>query len=314
MGCMNGVETHGFVMLKVSLQIALIASTMSFGAASSSFAQAAEGYQCRKAEDVRRIEIRFKDDIDQLPCRVVYRPETENDSVGTVSWRGITELERCQAQAAEVVDRLIAEGWDCAIEAEQLETSPSEIQEVTLSDGQPALDDTDQAPNSEQLEEPKEPPKEEESQEPFLVENPDLDAPLPELIALLNQDLGKLATALDGSLRAEIVAYDDLNADDVADALVLLTYNSPQPAYRQFLAAYLFDGENYQLTATRPIASSSSNTKNATIDDVDQGIIKVTLQGFEPGDQSCCPSGIRQISLALRDLDLIEIDRKALTR
>lgn len=313
MGYMNGVETHGFVMLKFGLQIVLIATTMSLAAISSSFAQAAEDYQCRKAEDVRRIEIRFEDEIDQLPCRVVYRPETENDTVGTVSWRGITELESCRAQAAEVVDRLIAEGWDCTIEAEQLEAGLPNLQDATPANDQPA-DDTDRAPINERQERLNEQPEEEESQEPFLVENSDLDAPLPDLVALLNQDLGKLATALDGSLRAEIVAYDDLNADDVADALVLLTYTSPQPAYRQFLAAYLFDGENYQLTATRPIASSSNNTKNATIDDVDQGIIKVTLQGFEPGDQSCCPSGVRQISLALRDLDLVEIDRKALTR
>ncbi|MGH1481937.1 MAG: hypothetical protein ACRBM6_24930 [Geminicoccales bacterium] len=270
-------------------------------AVSSGFAQSPADYQCAKDDDARRIEIRFEDEAQTLPCRVIYRPETANDTVGTVSWRGIDTLETCKAQAKQVVDRLIGEGWACTIDAVAIDGEVDVFEEVALLEPQPL--DTGDQPSTPLVF------GDEEPQQTVVIEEPDLDAPMPELTALLKRDLEELAATLDGNFKAEIVAYDDLNADDVADAVVLLTYDSPQPAYRQLLAAYLFDGERYQLTATRPIASSSSNTKNASVDKVDQGIIEVSLQAFEPGDSSCCPSGVQRVSLALRNLVIVEIDQ-----
>jgi hypothetical protein len=301
---MNQARTHCSPLLTVGLPHVLIASAALLVVLPAR-SEPPDDYQCGKGEDVRRIEIRFEDEDNQLPCRVIYRPETENQSVGTVSWRGIETLESCQTQTQEVVDRLIAEGWNCAVLSKP-SPSPTEASDVldAAVDAETTFletEDADQASDDEHALEAT----------AILIENPSLGEPPAGLVTLIKQDLAKLDKTLDGALQAQLAAYSDLNADDVADALVLYTYVSPQPAYRQFLAAYLFDGETYQLTTTKPIASSSMDTKNATIDKIDQGIIQIRLQAFEPGDESCCPSGVREITLALRNLELVEIDQSA---
>jgi len=283
-------------------------STLTFVVFSSAQSEPLEDYQCGKGADIRRIEIRFEDEVDQLPCRVIYRPETENQSVGTVSWRGIATLENCQSQAQVVVDRLIAEGWSCATLSVSPENEAQEVIEATVD--ATSLDTEDEASKVDEGEEV----EDEIDQPAVLFENPSLGKPPSDLVTLIEQNLDKLDSTLDGTLQAQIAAYSDLNADDIDDALVLYTFVSPQPAYRQFLAAYLFDGETYQLTSTKPIASSSTDTKNAKIDKIDQGIIQIKLDAFEPGDESCCPSGVRELALALRDLELVEIDQSVPTR
>ncbi len=305
---MNRARVHCSAPLKIRVQAALTTLVLIPVVLSSARAEPSDDYQCGKGADIRRIEIRFEDEIDQLPCRVIYRPETENQSVGTVSWRGISTLENCQTQARLVVDRLIAEGWSCAIlsEAPENEAPEPEVIEAAVDAGAAVLGAEGNKEKADREE------VENEIDEPaVLLENPSLGAPPPGLVTLIEQNLDKLDLTLDGTLQAQIAGFSDLNADDIADALVLYTFISPQPAYRQFLAAYLSDGETYQLTSTKPIASSSMDTKNAKIDKIDQGIIKVKLDAFEPGDQSCCPSGVRELSLALRDLELVEIDQSA---
>lgn len=306
---MTRLRLNDHDLLKGSLRPVLLFFMLSVALPSPGLSQTSSDYRCGNGGDLRRIEIRFEDEQDQLPCRVIYRPETEGDEVGTVSWRGIQSTEQCQAQAREVMDRLVSEGWTCAADG-----NGTGSQDATPVAANAALFEVEPDLATADLPDAEAPGEESTEQQAVWIEPPDLDAPMPALTALLRSDLEALAETLDGSFKAEIVAYDDLNADDVEDALVLLTYDSPQPAYRQLLAAYLHDGEAYQLTATKAIASSSSNTKNATVDAVDQGIIKISLQAFEPGDQSCCPSGVRRMSLALRNLDLVEIDTEAPTR
>ena len=276
---------------------------------SHAMAQSGEDYLCGKDEDIRRIEIRFEDNTGQLPCRVVYRPETESDSVGTVSWRGIKKVEECKAQALQVVERLTAEGWSCAfVDNNEAKASPSaEVIEVNLT-AKTTIPTDDARPISRSLTE------EETTADPVLLNSPNLNAPSTALTSAVETDLAKLATTLDGRLEAEIISYEDLNTDGLSDALAVLTYTSPQPAYRQFLTAYLSDGEAYQLTATRLIASSSTDTLNAALDDVDQGVIRLSLEAYRPGDESCCPSGVEQLSLALQGLELVEIKERTLTR
>lgn len=293
--------------LKQWLQATLIASMMSAVVSSVALAQSAEDYLCGKEEDIRRIEIRFEDDSGQLPCRVVYRPETESDSVGTVSWRGINRVDECKAQALQVVERLTAEGWSCAFVDHKAKIGDPKVIEVNLTAKTTIPTDDEQTIGAGLADE-------EFSPEPVLLENPDLEPPSPELAFAVEEDLAKLAATLDGRLEAKIISYEDLNTDGISDALTVLTYASPQPAYRQFLTAYFFDGEAYQLAATRLIASSSTDTLNAALDEVDQGIIKLSLEAYRPGDKSCCPSGVEQLSLALRGLELVEIDKKVLTR
>ena len=296
------IEARDFFMLKHCLQLLLVVSSLILVHASPGYSQSPGDFQCSKGSDVRRIEILFADPSGRLPCRVIYRPETETKSVGTVAWRNIAELETCQAQALQVVDRLRAEDWNCTAILASVESEPPEPAEATAAD---ALSAAEPEPVQAAVEKTA---SDDNRDEPILLENPDLGTPPPDLVTIVEEDLAKLAATLDGKLEAQIVAYDDLNADDTTDALVLLAYSSPRPAYREFLIAYLFDGEVYQLTATKPIAGSSSDTMNATLDQTDQGIIRLKLEAYEPGDEACCPSGIRQVTLALRNLELVEID------
>lgn len=270
-------------------------------------------HRCAKKDDVRLIEIRFEDDQQSLPCRVIYRPEAESDTVGTVSWPNFGDVEGCVAQAEEVVTSLTEEGWTCSADVTAtLATSAAKIAKEADAEAAVAVATADALPsepaqtgaNAAPLEDP--PAR--------LIDNPDLSAPSPDLIALIKNDLQQLDSTLDGRLEAQIAEYGDLNADDIADALVLYSYTSPQPAYRQFLAAYLFDGETHQLTATKPVGGSAQATMDAKIEDIDQGIVHLSMQTYEPGDSACCPTGTRRIALALRDLDLVEIDQNTPTR
>ena len=285
--------------------LAAILAFPTFAAGQDAAADLVTDRRCAKGADVRRIEIRFADADGSLPCKVIYRPEAESDTLGIVSWQDIDSLEACRAQAKEVTDRLSVEGWTCA---DDWTAQPEEDKRLAtllaaeLVAGEPPAEDA-AAPIVEDADAPA-----------IFVDNPDLPAPPAELVSLIQADLNRLDRTLDGVLEAQIAGYGDLNADDVDDALVLYTYTSPQPAYRQVLMAYAFDGESYQLVATRPVGSTSQATMAATIEAIDQGVIHMTLQAFEPGDPACCPSGERRLALALRDLDLVEIDADVPTR
>ena len=275
-------------------------------------------HRCVKGADVRLIEVRLTEPDGTLPCKVIYRPEVESDILGIVSWQDIETTPACLAQAQEVVNRLTSEGWICIASERRLEgtvlarTDPAagrvdlESSEVESPSRRPSIAVIPPAGDSPPLEELDEPAQ-------FLV-NPNLALPTDDLVALIEQDLERLDTTLDGVLEGMIAGYGDLNEDSLDDALVLYTYTSPQPAYRQFLAAYVFDGATYQLTATRPVSGNVSATMGAEIEAVDRGVIHLSLKAYEPGDSSCCPSGTRSMALALRDLELVEIDDRSPSR
>ena len=245
----------------------------------------------------RLIEILFSNLSAGQPCKVIYRPESESDTLGTVAWQDLESTEVCTAKANEVVRQLLDDGWSCAHsrKAESIVTLTIPNQ-ATLDPKTPlrTTDEIDQRTN--------------------LGIYPNLDRPPDDLVALVDADLNSLEARLDGSLEAMIAGYGDLNEDGVDDALVLFSYQSPKPAVRQFLAAYMHDGETYRLTATKPIGSYTSDTTNAKVDAIDRGVVHLTLQSFEPGDAYCCPSGQRPLTLALRDLEFVEVDANAPTR
>ena len=266
--------------------------------------------RCVNGGDVRRIEIRFADDEGSLPCRVIYRPEADSETIGIVSWQDIESVPACQAQADEVVQRLTLEGWSCSNDDIAADKAVALAHELPPSDTynsaevtapiEAAIGDLKAGTTTDRV--------------THFVENSDVDPPSEDLVELIESNLSVLSTSIDGRLEAKIAGYGDLNADEVDDALVLYTYTSPQPAYRQFLAAYVFDGETYQLTATRAVGSHISATRNAQLEVIDGGVVHLSLQAFEPGDPSCCPSGTRYIALALQELDLVQIDADTPTR
>jgi hypothetical protein len=74
----------------------------------------------------------------------------------------------------------------------------------------------------------------------------------------------------------------------------------------RFVAAYLFDGESYALAATKPLAGSDDSVHSAEIESIEDGVISLRLNVLEPGDATCCPSGLRRQELVLRGGQLIE--------
>ena len=282
----------------------------------------ATDYRCVKAADIRLIEVRFTEPDDSLPCKVIYRPEAESDTLGIVSWQDIETTPACLAQALEVVDRLTGEGWTCTVSDRPLEgtvlartdpVTPSSV-DLRRTDGEITDSPVGQLPLAVIPPVDDDAPREEVDEPARFLENPNLAPPTEDLATLIEQDLDRLDTTLDGLLEGMIAGYGDLNEDGLDDALILYTYTSPQPAYRQFLAVYVFDGDTYQLTATRPVSGNVSATMEAEIEAIDRGVVHLTLRAYEPGDASCCPSGTRNLALTLRDLELVEIDGRSPTR
>lgn len=282
-------------------------------------AQTTTSQRCVKDDDIRLIEISFADPADSPPCKVIYRPEADSDTLGIVSWQDLDSHAACEAQADLVVGRLAEEGWDCLWEELAEGTATRTVLARSASESlEPSGAEESDAPP------PSDPPGDlalltPEAAEPIdepakLVENPDIAPPPDDLASLVQRDLRQLDTTLDGLLEGKIAGYGDLNGDDIDDALVLYTYSSPQPAYRQFLAVYVSSGDSFQLTATKPVGGHVSGTMDARLETIDRGVIHLNLRAFEPGDRSCCPSGDRHLALTLRDLDLVEIDAEAPTR
>lgn len=306
-------------------------------------AEIATDQRCAKGADIRRIEIRFADDQGGLPCKVIYRPEAESDTIGIVSWQDLESPAACEAQAEEVIGRLTNEGWTCALDnSPTVADVPERVRDEAIPEStavEPVVEDSaqpiatlegptdvtgvdaaatpgDQTPIEETPAADGEAGDSSDQVDAYaeLVANPELTPPSYGLAAMIEEDLAQLDVTLDGLLEATVAAYGDINDDDIDDALVLYTYRSPQPAYRQFLAAYVFDGDSYQLTATKPVSGNVSATMDARVETIDRGVVYMALKAFEPGDASCCPSGIRYLALALRDLDLVEIDSETPSR
>lgn len=271
-----------------------------------------KSHRCINDADIRLIEVLFSSDGSEPACKVIYRPEAESDTLGTVSWQDLENEAACEAQANEVVGRLTSEGWSCSLIGKAGTAASLKIPDRSeaASDGSTERsEDAAATPLTATavLEREADPPAR-------LVANKELAPPTDDLTALIEADLGSLDAKLDGRLEAMIAGYGDLNEDEIEDVLVLYTYQSPRPAYRQFLAAYLYDGETYQLTATKPVGGYASGMANAKVEAIDRGVVHLQLQVFEPGDAACCPSGAHHLALSLQNLDFVEIDANGPTR
>ena len=184
----------------------------------------------------RQIEVLQADLVAGQPCKVIYRPEFDSETLGTVAWQNMDSVAACNEKADEIIRQLVDEGWTCTqpIKAESATAQTVQDSELEATEPGPRFEDEiDDATN-------------------FSV-YPDLAPPSDDLRALIEADLNSLDARLDGRLQAMVAGYGDLNDDDVDDVLVLFTYQSPKPTHRQFLAAYMHDGEAYRLTATKPI-------------------------------------------------------------
>jgi hypothetical protein len=305
---------------------------------------AASETRCVRGDDaIRRVEIAAQDPVQNVPCEVVYWKDTEQPGVRSVLWTAQTDADYCVRKAEELIANLEAGGWSCAAAGEpqsarrqappQQQPAPSPPQQAAPSPPQQAAPAPSQqaAPSPPQQAAPS--PSQQAAapdgaapdpqpsrnaaaapevraalapQDRVTGETPDGGPGRTALDTIIEENLVRLNDGVDGRFAAKIAGYGDLDGDALEDGVVFFTYESQRLGTARFIAAYLFDGENYALAATKPLAGSDDSVHSADLEAIENGVIAVRLNVLEPGDASCCPSGLRRQSLVLRDGQLAE--------
>jgi hypothetical protein len=280
---------------------------------------AASETRCVRGDDtIRRVEIQAQDPNQDVPCEVVYWKDTEQPGVRSVLWSAQTDAGFCADKAEELVDTLESGGWSCTTAGEeprsasrqappaaapspQADVAEPDVAEdragVTTSEG---AGSRDAAPAVREALAPQGDDAEPDGE--AIGDAPAATA----LDAIIEQNLVRLNDGVDGRFAAEIAEYGDLDGDGLDDGLVFFTYESQRLGKARFVAAYLYDGDSYALAATKPLAGSEDSVHSAEIESIDDGVISLRLNVLEPGDASCCPSGLRRQELVLRGGQLIE--------
>jgi hypothetical protein len=313
--------------------LGLIAVSLLAGPAQS------EEFQCRRGDLVRRIELRFADDTDRLPCQVVYWKDQESPGQPWVPWKADHDLEFCIGKAREMADDLQSAGWTCdnaappAQDAAELNAidpsaeSPREPAAIESPDGSPHKSAATEAPEgspggSATTEAPEgspgalaaiEPPERsfpEPAAEPPVPPPPDDAAngtarsDQTTLQAALDRDirrLEELGGASSGRFKPEMTTLGDLNSDGVPDGAVLLSHRDDDGGSSHHLLAYLFDGHTFRPVARLNLESYYQNVTSVALGPIADGGIELLLHTRRAGDQACCPSGRRNATFELRD-------------
>jgi len=279
---------------------------------------AASETRCVRGDDaIRRVAIEVSEPNRDVPCEVVYWKDTEAPGVRTVLWSAQTDAAFCARKAEELVDTLEGGGWSCTA-GEQPRAASREAPPPVAAPNPPAGD----AGLGDAGDRPKAPSQGADSAEaaPSLraALAPQQGAAKPDdpaaaaapagtaLDAIIEQNLVRLNDGVDGRFAAEIAHYGDLDGDGLDDGLVFFTYESQRLGKARFVAAYLFDGDSYALAATKPLAGSEDSVHSAEIEAIEDGVISLRLNVLEPGDATCCPSGLRRQELVLRGGQLIQ--------
>jgi hypothetical protein len=277
---------------------------------------AAREERCVRSDgQIRRIELATQDPARGVPCEVVYWKDTEEPGVRRVLWSARTDAAFCTRKADELIAKLEAVGWTCtpvdqAVDQATRPTPPASTPPVTTSKAtappeQPAHGQREVAPEIKEALAPQ------QSAAPPASASTTAPPPANALAAIIEQNLARLNEGVDGTFDALIAQYGDLNSDGYQDGLVLFTYESQRLGQARFIAAYLFDGQNYTLAATKPLTGGNDRLKGAEVESVDGGVISIRLNILEPGDAACCPSGVYRQALILRNGELIEVNATA---
>ena len=299
-----------------------------------------EEFQCRRGDLVRRIELRFADDADRLPCQVVYWKDQESPGEPRVPWKADRDLEFCVAKAREMVDGLQSGGWTCD-GAGQPSPDAAQLNAIEPSVGaarEPAAQPTGPSPRDDDANRtaPSEGSSREAAAQPATPPPPDdaanriapsegssreaaaqPAAPPPDdaangvatsdqstLQAALDRDirrLEELSGAASGRFKPEMTTLGDLDGDGVPDGAVLLSHRDDDGGSSHHLLAYLFDGNTFRPVARLNLESYYQNVTSVALGEVADGGVELLLHTRRAGDPACCPSGRRNATFELRD-------------
>jgi hypothetical protein len=265
-----------------------VLATLSWVAVSAIAAPAvAEEFQCQRDDLVRRIELRFADDADRLPCAVIYWRDTEAPGQSERLWHADHELDFCRNKAREMVQRLESAGWACGGPS-----IGSAATTVAPERSSPGLEHSD------------EPAASRSSEAAAPTARPDQAA----LRAALARDIRRLEELTAGSpgeFATDTATLGDLNGDALEDAAVLLTHRTEGAEPTYYLLAYVFNGATFQPVARINLEAYYRNFTEVGIEDVAGGAVDILLQVPRADDPQCCPSGRRQATFGLRDGQLV---------
>lgn len=233
--------------------------------------------QCRNGAETRLISIVVEDAGSGRPCELIYWADGDQSKLGERLWRAEHDASFCPRRLDTIVDKWAADGWQCEI---------SDIETASL-DGAPdaAIDPIVQAEPA-------------ASEQQSIVGEPLTD---PALEAVVAADAERIGKWMEVDPAIEIAARGDLNDDGADDAVVFLTYQSDQAAYRQYLMGYLMAGDGYELASVKLLTGINPPPAQARVDQIDEGVIWLTLPD-ENGSTS------DQTGYRLNDQQLIEVE------
>lgn len=288
--------------------------------------------RCQREGLVRNVEVRFAQDADGLPCRVLWQDPAGSDR-GQLVWHSVSRLDFCTDKARELVHQLIDEGWTCeagmtassdrsapgpVVRLEPAAPEPDAALPLRPEPATPAhahrspprpmarLEPTAPEPDAALRLRP-EPPSPAQTAPP--AKRTQEGGPRPGRAVLqtaLARDvarLDQLAAESPGSFQVKTALLGDLDGNGIDDAVALLTHRADGAPPSHHLLAYLFDGETFQPVARLALEESS----NARIQQIVDGVIEVLLDVPQPGDLACCPSGRRRATFVLRDHALVKL-------
>ena len=233
--------------------------------------------QCRNGADTRLISIVVEDPSSGKPCELIYWADGDQNKLGERLWRAEHDASFCPRRLDTIVGKWAADGWQCEI---------SDVETASL-DGTPdaAIDPNAQTqPASNDRE--------------SIVGDPLTD---PALKAVVAADAERIGKWMEVDPAIEIAARGDLNNDGADDAVVFLTYQSDQAAYRQYLMGYLMAGDGYELASVKLLTGVSPPPAQARVDQIDEGVIWLTL----PDEDDSTPN---QTGYRLNDQELVEVE------
>lgn len=254
-----------------------------------------EEFQCRRGDLIRRIEVRFADSADRLPCHVMYWKDTEAPGRSQELWNAQSEVGFCREKAREMVERLESAGWAC-------DGTPGGSRGAAQTAAAPAPP-----------ERPPSAPEEPRQAAPAQVAEPAStsttgrsdQATLRAALARDMRRLDELIADSSGGFETETATLGDLNGDGLEDAAVLLTHRAEGVKPTHYLLAYLFDGQTFRPVARMHLEAFYKNFADVGIQDVAGGAVEILLHFPRDDDPQCCPSGRRQATFALRDREFV---------
>lgn len=233
--------------------------------------------QCRLEDELRHISIEVEDEALGKPCELIYWGDGDRSKPGELLWRAEHDATFCPRRLEVIVGKWVDEGWSCEAAEGELRTAsidPSKLTEAVITQDEPAEIDT--------------------------VERTTLLEDDPTLQAVIVADAERIGEWMEVEPEIEVAARGDLNDDGSDDAVVFLTYQSEQAAYRQYLMSYLVDGDGYELASVKLLTGVSPPPAQARVEEIEKGVIWLNLP--DPEGAASEPTGFR-----LSDEQLIEV-------